>query len=413
MMNNSTLEILAVAFGLGLLVGLQREKAASEIAGIRTFPLITLSGALLGLLAQSFGGWILAAGLFAISAMLVSSSIIKQSKHYDAGITTEVAALLMYGVGAYLTVGSMAIAIVIGGVVAVLLQMKEPLHDFVHKMGEHDILAVMRFSAIALVVLPILPDKTYGPFNVINPYDIWRMVVLIVGISLMGYVAYKVFKEKAGTLLAGLLGGLISSTATTVSYARNTKNSPESSSLAAIAIMLASTVSALRVTVAFSVVSPTAIQQLAPPLLTMFALMVVISAVIYFQRSGDSQTIPEPENPAELLGAIVFGGLYGVIILAVAATKEMMGDSGLYVIAMISGLTDVDAITLSTGRLVEQLRLEPATGWRLVLTAIMANLVFKAASVGVLGNRPLFYRVSLTFGISFIGGLMLLLFWPA
>jgi len=412
MMNNTTLEILAVAFGLGLLVGLQREKAASEIAGIRTFPLITLSGALTGLLAQSFGGWVLAAGLLAIAAMLINSSIIKQSKQYDAGITTEVAALLMYGVGAYLTVGNMTMAIVIGGVVAILLQMKEPLHEFVHKMGEHDILAVMRFAAIALVILPILPNQTYGPFNVINPYDIWRMVVLIVGISLMGYVAYKIFKEKAGTLLAGLIGGLISSTATTVSYARNTKNSPESSSLAAIAIMLASTVSTLRVTIAFAVVSPTAIKQLAPPLLVMFALMVVISAVIYFQRSGDSKTIPEPENPAELMSAIVFGGLYGLVIFAVAAAKELLGENSLYVIAMISGLTDVDAITLSTGRLVEQLRLDPATGWRLVLTAIMANLAFKVGAVAVLGNRPLFYKVALTFGVSFIGGLLLLFFWP-
>ncbi|MDO8417405.1 MAG: DUF4010 domain-containing protein [Agitococcus sp.] len=412
MINNTTLEILAVAFGLGLLVGLQREKAASEIAGIRSFPLITLSGALTGLLAQSFGGWVLAAGMLAISAMLISSSIIKQSKQYDAGITTEVAALLMYGVGAYLTVGNMALAIVIGGVVAVLLQMKEPLHDFVRKMGEHDILAVMRFSAIALVILPILPNQTYGPFNVINPYDIWRMVVLIVGISLMGYVAYKVFKEQAGTLLAGLLGGLISSTATTVAYARSTKNSPESSSLAAIAILLASTVSVLRVTIAFAVVSPTAIRQLAPPLLVLFALMVAISVVVYLHRTGESKTIPEPENPAELGGAIIFGGLYGLIILAVAATKELLGDSGLYIIAMISGLTDVDAITLSTGRLVEQLRLEPSIGWRLVVIAIMSNLAFKVGAVAVLGNRPLFYKVSLTFGISFIGGLLLLFFWP-
>jgi uncharacterized membrane protein (DUF4010 family) len=271
----------------------------------------------------------------------------------------------------------------------------------------------MRFSAIALVILPILPNKTYGPFNVINLYDIWRMVVLIVGISLLGYVAYKVFKEKSGTLLAGLLGGLISSTATTVAYARNTKNAPESSGLAAIAILLASTVSVIRVTIAFAVVSPTAIMQLAPPLLTLFGLMAIVSVVAYLQRDGESQTIPEPENPAELSGAIIFGGLYGLVILAVAASKELLGDKGLYFIAMISGLTDVDAISLSTGRLVEQLRIEPSTGWRLVVIAIMSNLTFKLGAVGVLGNRPLFYKVSLTFGISFIGGLLLLFFWPA
>ena len=140
--------------------------------------------------------------------------------------------------------------------------------------------------------------------------------------------------------------------------------------------------------------------------------MVAISVVVYLHRTGESRTIPEPENPAELGGAIIFGGLYGLIILAVAATKELMGDSGLYIIAMISGLTDVDAITLSTGRLVEQLRLEPSIGWRLVVIAIMSNLAFKVGAVAVLGNRPLLYKVSLTFGISFIGGLLLLFFWP-
>ena len=411
MINNDILQILATAFGLGLLVGLQREKAASALAGIRTFPLISLMGAMTGLVAQHFGGWILASGFITLAIVILSAKFALFKSNQDLGITTEVAALLMYIVGAYLTFGDATIAIVVGALTAVLLQMKDVLHDFVRKMGERDILAIMRFVAIALVILPILPNQNYGPFHVLNPYDIWRMVVLIVAISLMGYAAYKVFKDKAGTLLAGILGGLISSTATTVSYARNTKTLPETSSLAALAIMLASTVSVIRVTLAFMVVSPSATSVIAPPLLTLFAMMVVICVVLYFSRSGETHTMPEPDNPAELTSAIVFGLLYGGIIFAVAAAKEMFGQQSLYLIAMISGLTDVDAITLSTGRLVEGQRLEAHTGWQLVMIAIMANLVFKWGAVAVLGNKVLLKKLTVIFGAAFMVGLGILAGW--
>ncbi|HMX98217.1 MAG TPA: MgtC/SapB family protein [Agitococcus sp.] len=411
MINNDILQILATAFGLGLLVGLQREKAASALAGIRTFPLISLMGAMTGLVAQHFGGWILASGFITLAIVILSAKFALFKSNQDLGITTEVAALLMYIVGAYLTFGDATIAIVVGALTAVLLQMKDVLHDFVRKMGERDILAIMRFVAIALVILPILPNQNYGPFHVLNPYDIWRMVVLIVAISLMGYAAYKVFKDKAGTLLAGILGGLISSTATTVSYARNTKTLPETSSLAALAIMLASTVSVIRVTLAFMVVSPSATSVIAPPLLTLFAIMVVICVVLYFSRSGETHTMPEPDNPAELTSAIVFGLLYGGIIFAVAAAKEMFGQQSLYLIAMISGLTDVDAITLSTGRLVEGQRLEAHTGWQLVMIAIMANLVFKWGAVAVLGNKVLLKKLTVIFGAAFMVGLGILAGW--
>ena len=411
MINNDILQILATAFGLGLLVGLQREKAEPALAGIRTFPLISLMGAMTGLVAQHFGGWILASGFITLAIVILSAKFALFKSNQDLGITTEVAALLMYIVGAYLTFGDATIAIVVGALTAVLLQMKDVLHDFVRKMGERDILAIMRFAAIALVILPILPNQNYGPFHVLNPYDIWRMVVLIVAISLMGYAAYKVFKDKAGTLLAGILGGLISSTATTVSYARNTKTLPETSSLAALAIMLASTVSVIRVTLAFMVVSPSATSVIAPPLLTLFATMVIICVVLYFSRSGETHTMPEPDNPAELTSAIVFGLLYGGIIFAVAAAKEMFGQQSLYLIAMISGLTDVDAITLSTGRLVEGQRLEAHTGWQLVMIAIMANLVFKWGAVAVLGNKVLLKKLTVIFGAAFMVGLGILAGW--
>ncbi|MBI1901993.1 MAG: MgtC/SapB family protein, partial [Planctomycetia bacterium] len=189
---------LAIAVGLGLLVGLQRERVRSPVAGIRTFALITVLGTISALLAAPFGGWIVGLGAVAVAAMLVVGNLaLRRTRHIDPGMTTEVAALLMYGVGAYLVVGHAAIAVAVGGGVALLLHWKAPLHEFVARIGETDVTAIMRFVLVALVIYPVLPDQAYGPYQVLNPKQVWQMVVLIVGISLGGYVAYKLLGQKA------------------------------------------------------------------------------------------------------------------------------------------------------------------------------------------------------------------------
>jgi len=208
---------LGVALGLGLLVGLQRERTASRVAGFRTFPLITALGALCALMAQSFGGSIVAVGLAALAAIVVIGNLaLIKGGEIDPGLTTEAAMLVMYCVGAYLVVGQMAAAIAMGGVVAVLLHLKPQMHTLARALGDRDFKAVMQFVVVTLVILPVLPNRAYGPYQVLNPFHLWLMVVLVVGISLSGYVIYKCFGDKAGTFVGGILGGLISSTATTV-----------------------------------------------------------------------------------------------------------------------------------------------------------------------------------------------------
>jgi len=209
---------LAIALGLGLLVGLQREHVTKRLGGVRTFPLVTMLGAISGLLAQSFGGWMVAAGLLALTGIIVIGDLAElREDKLDPGVTTEVAMLLMFVIGAYLVVGRREVAIALGGAVAVLLQFKGELHGIARKLGEDDLRAIMQFVLISCIILPVLPDKTYGPYAVINPRNIWLMIVLIVGLSLSGYIAYKFFGSKVGVVLSGILGGLISSTATTVS----------------------------------------------------------------------------------------------------------------------------------------------------------------------------------------------------
>jgi uncharacterized membrane protein (DUF4010 family) len=330
----------------------------------------------------------------------------------DAGLTTEMAVLLMYGVGAYAAVGETTVAVVIGAIIAVLLQNKASLHNFVARIGEEDLKAIMQFVLIALVILPVLPDKPYGPFEVLNPREIWLMVVLIVGINLGGYVAYKLFGQKAGTLLSGIIGGVISSTAATVGYARRTRNSPKSVSLAALVIMIATAVSFARILVEIAVVAPGHLFALAPPLGLMLGGNVVLCAAMYFIGRSGAEELPQHGNPAQLKSAVLFGGLYALVVFGTAVVRQHFGDSGLYGVAVISGLTDMDAITLSTSKLVEAQQISADVGWRVILLASLANLTFKTGIVACLGHRRLLGWIAGLYGSMLIGGVLLIVFGP-
>ena len=406
-------EKVAIALGLGLLVGLQREHVQSPLAGIRTFALITVLGAVCALLGVTFGSWIVAAGAVALTILLAAGNLGQpKAKELDPGLTTEIAALLMYAVGAYLMVGSTALALVLGGVVAVLLQFKAPMHEFVARIGETDLKAIMQFVLIALVIFPVLPDESFGPYGVFNPHNIWLMVVLIVGISLGGYVSYKLFGQNAGAFLGGMLGGMISSTATTVSYARRAHAVPACVPLAALGVVVASTIAFLRVLAEIAIVAPTMFWQLAAPLLTMFIVMVALSLAMYVVSRGEHVQPPLPENPAELKSALLFGGAYTLVLLATALAQQYLGPTGLYGVAVFSGLHDLDAITLSTARLVDKHQVSPGVSWRLILTAALVNFGVKGGITAVLGNARLLARIAGPFLLAIVAGILLLLLWP-
>ena len=412
-MEDNTFVQLGVSLLLGLLVGMQRERTDSVIAGIRTFTLITAFGTVCAWLAAQHGGWIIAAGLLALAALLLIANLARiKAGDIDPGLTTEIAALLLFGVGACVVVGQMPVAVALGGVIALLLHFKKPLHEFVKGIGDTDIKAIMQFVLVALVIMPVLPDRDYGPYGVLNPFKIWLMVALMVGISLAGYVAFKMFGAKAGTLLGGLLGGLVSSTATTASYARRSTKTPGSANLAALVIMIASTTVFVRVLVEVVTVAPGNFIQIGPPLAAMLAACCVIVAVAFRFTRDRSAELPAQENPAELKSALIFGALYAVVILAVAAAKDHFGSSGLYTVAVLSGLTDMDAITLSTAQLVNSGTLDASTGWRVILVASLSNLIFKAGIVAALGDGGLLRRISILFGGALLSGIAILLLWP-
>lgn len=404
---------LGISLLLGLLVGLQRQRTESSIGGIRTFPLIATFGTLCGLLAVEYGGGIIAAGLVALAALLVVSNLmLAKGGDTNAGQTSEVSALLLYGIGAYLVFGEMEVAVVLGGAIAVLLHYKDLLHTFASRFGERDVTAFMQFVLISLVILPILPNEAYGPYAVLNPFQIWLMVVLIVGISLIGYVAYKLFGAREGAVLGGLIGGLVSSTATTVSFARRTATRPGVAGLAALVVMIASGIVYVRVLAEVAVVAPAHFGRIAPPLAAMLVLAAGIAVFLYFHTRDHRAAMAEQGNPADLGTALIFGSLYAVVVFAVAWTSAEFGERGLYLVALVSGLTDVDAITLSTSQLASQERLDTHTAWRMILLASLANLVFKGGLVAVLGSRELFRLVAGVFGVMIAAGGALFWFWP-
>ena len=400
---------LGIALGLGLIVGLQRERSGSPLGGFRTFPLATLFGSVSGLAAMRFGGWPIAAGMVVVAALLIMGNL--EHRGRDAGLTTEVSMLLMYMVGALVMFGPMSVAVILGGTVAVLLHFKPEMHSIARRLEDPDFRAIMQFVLITLVILPILPNQAYGPYQVLNPFKIWLMVVLIVGISLGGYIIYKFFGEKAGTLVGGILGGLISSTATTVSYARRTSKAPEASALAALVIMVASTIVFARVLILIGASAPEFLRVAAGPIGTVAAGLAVLCIAVWWLSGREATQMPEQGNPSELKAALIFAGLYALVLLAVAWAKETFGTRGVYVVAILSGLTDMDAITLSLSEMVHRKQIDATSGWRLILVAAMSNLVFKAGTVAMLGSRRLFGRIAILFGIAFGLSLAVILLW--
>jgi uncharacterized membrane protein (DUF4010 family) len=407
------LKSLGTALGLGLLVGLQREWERDRVAGIRTFALVTLFGGLSGLLAFSFGGWVIAAALAACASIAILGNLAAlRGPQPDAGLTTEISMLLMFAVGAVAVLGHRLEAVVCAGTVMVLLQSKKPLHGMVRRIGETDLREIARLVLAGLVILPLLPNRELGYLGVLNPFKAWLMVVLIIGISLAAYLAGKFLGGTRGALLAGVIGGLISSTATTASVARRSRTTGTvGGSLAAI-VLTASAVVFVRVVLEVMVVAPDHWRELLPPLLAMTAWTALVAALAQRHAAKAGHDRGRESTPSELKGAVMFGLLYVAVLYGVALAKEHFGDAGLYVVAAVSGLTDMDAITLSTSGLVADGHVAAATGWRVILLGGLANLLFKAGLIIALGARG-FVRPAVT-GIlaAMLGGAAVLAFWP-
>ncbi len=415
-MDYNDLVTLGISFGLGLLVGLQREKTNHETAGVRTFTLIAILGTITGFLTREYDNpYILPVFGMAVVALMITANMIiaKRDSNPTGGQTTEIAVLLVFAIGAYLVLGDQVIGVIVGGALAILLYIKETLHGFIDRLKDKDLAAIMTFVGISLVILPILPDETYGPLDVLNPRDIWLMVTLIVGISLLGYFIYKWVGKKTGMLSNGILGGIISSTATAVSFARISKSSASIAKVAVFVVLAAVTVSLIRVVVIIGVVAPNGLMKIIFPFVVFFIFMVLLTGVVFYlvSKENGSKEMPEPKNPAQFKSAFVFGLLYGAILLAVAFAEEEFGDSGLYIVSVIGGLAKKDAITVSVAQSLAG-GMQAELAWRLIMTGVLSNLAFKIGIAYALGSRKFGNWMAVTLGLSIIMGILIIFFWP-
>jgi uncharacterized membrane protein (DUF4010 family) len=394
-----------ISLAIGLLIGLERERSPVAKAGLRTFALTALLGTLSAMLADRAGSpWILVAG-FAVVASIIVSAYLEDRKLEDPGTTTEAALVLCFGLGAMVWYGETTLAVMLGIVTTILLHYKPELQNLSKSLSRTDIKSVLQFAVLSFIVLPVLPDRDFGPYNALNLNQIWVMVVLISGVSLAGYAALRIVGQRYGAPLLGVFGGIASSTATTLVYARHGKGGEKFARLAAVVILIASLVVLIRLAVLGSVVSPRIVVYLLPVLA---GGLVLGGAVTYWlwrkiSRAGELP-MPEITNPTELKVSLSFGLLYAVVLVAAAWLSDYAGSGGLYALALISGLTDVDAITLSSLRLFEQGKLDPLQTVSAITIAYISNMGFKLGLVAVVGGMTL-ARLCLPAVIAVVAGL--------
>lgn len=391
----------SAALGLGLLLGLERERkrdAELLFGGIRTFALIALLGAVGAFMERELDqGWLLLTTFIALSALVIVSYATTAARG-ELGITTEVTALLAFIVGALCGWEKVGVASVATVVCLLLLTLKDFLHRLAHRVELADVEATLQFAVISVIILPLLPNQNFGtpPLEVINPYKIWLMVVLIAGLNFLGYLLVKVLGSEHGLVLTGILGGLVSSTAVTLSFSQRSRQEPPLSSSFVLAILVAWTIMFVRVVVMVGVVNRDLARNLALALGFMAMAGLLISFFLW-QRSKarETGTVTAGANPFELSEAIKFGFLFGFVTVVAKAAETYLGATGLYLAGALAGLTDVDAISLSMANLATSNPESLLIAARTIVIAVVANTLVKAGMAAFMGAPALRRTVSL------------------
>lgn len=402
---------LLVALAIGLLIGLERgwkgreaEEGEREI-GLRTLGLVGLVGGISGLLAERFDGLVIGLLFIGMAIVLAAVYVVKVRARGDVGLTTEIAVLATFLLAALAGLGQLAIASASAVVMGLLLTYKRQLHGGLRALNRPELLAAFKLLVISVVLLPLLPNQGFGPWQALNPYVIWWMVVLIAAISFVGYFAIRIAGTRAGTIFTALFGGLASSTATTLNLARLSRRQNADAALLAGAILLACGTMFPRMLLVATLLHAPLFSLLIWPAAAM-ALLTYGPALWLLRKpkkTPDGEAML-PRNPVELTSALTFGALLALVMLLGKALTEWFGDAGVYVLAAASGIADVDAITLSLARMGgEDLAVITATLG--IVIAASVNSVVKAGMAGVIGGRKLGVQVGVPMGVAVAAGL--------
>ena len=403
---------MGAALVIGLLIGVERgweKREAAEgqrIAGVRTYGLIGLLGGAAALVGEHFGALIVGLSFFAVAAVLTVVYAVNLHRGNDAGITSLVAGLLTFLLGCLAAMAHVSIAISVAVVAVLLLSQKPLLHKWVRGIQATELQAGVKLLLISVVMLPVLPDKGYGPWQALNPYVIWWMVVLIAIISFAGYFAIKLGGARLGAALTGLFGGLASSTAVTLHFSRITRRSPSMAPVLATGTLLACGTTYLRIILVASILNASLFKILILPTAVM-AVLTYTPAFFYWRKYSDNKTeeVTGLINPLELWPAIGFGVLLAVVMVLGRAIRDWIGAAGILALSAAFGLADVDAITLSLSRM-SQFDLTPQIAVSGIIIAAVVNNLVKGGIAAVIGGQDIGKRVSLPLIASAAAGLL-------
>ncbi len=400
---------LLAALAIGLMIGIERGWSGRDsgdgerLAGVRTFSLIGLSGGIFAILGQLFGNALIVTG-FIITSLLIAASYIGHTRQSDdSGITTEFSMLITFALAVWAASGNPLPALSVSAVVVALLGHKQRLHLLLKKITPQAFYSGITLLLISVVLLPLLPDKGYGPWQTLNPYWTWWMVVLISGLSFVGYLLTQLLGQRRGTLLTAIAGGLASSTAVTLTMARFAQKQ-QGNVLYVIAMLLASSIMFPRVLIEVFVVNRQLLASLWLPIALMLAGLILVLLWLYrlHQRNGQPES-PELElnNPLQLSTALKFGIFLALIMLLAEAMKTWFGDAGVYTLAVVSGLMDVDAITLSLSKSAQNDLADRVAALAIVLACASNTLLKGFIFAAIAGFRQhLRYALLMLLGIT-------------
>lgn len=410
-MDRESLSRLTVSLAIGLLVGLQRGWQTRDAednrraAGFRTFALSGLLGGVTGLIAlrttASVIGWVFLGYITAFTAF----HWLEARNEGRASVTSVVAGMLTFLLGTMAVVGDLQLAIACAVGTTVLLALREPLHRWIDSLNLQEIRAVLTLLAMSFLLLPLLPDRPIDPWKAINPYQIWLLAIMIAVISFAGYVAVKTFGNRLGVFMAAVAGGLASSTATTLALARLAREHPSSSGLLSAGILVAGVVMMLRAGIIAVALNRALLTSLLPALLTTAAVLGIGAAILWFRNVEQESPELRISNPLAVGTAVKLAALLAAVMLAAELVRQMFGGVGILVVAALSGVADVDALTISIARMAGA-DVDFNTAARAIMIAIAVNTVSKTVMAGWVGNRRVGLLVGGISAVALAGGLV-------
>jgi uncharacterized membrane protein (DUF4010 family) len=410
-LSESLLYHLAIALGIGVIVGLERgwhardEKSGQRLAGIRTYSLTGLLGGVLAAAAPGADGFpLLAAGALAVGALVIAGYLSTSRETRDFGITSELALLATFGLGALAVLRAPLEAAAAAVVMTLLLGFKAEVHLAIHKLERRELVATLQLLGVALVLLPLLPNRGLGPWEAVNPRTIGLLVLLIAGLSYVGYFSVRMLGARLGLLLTALLGGLSSSTAVTVAFARRARDAAGNPALLGAGIALACAAMAPRVAVEIAAVNRSLLAALWPTL-AVLALVPVLGGIVVAMRASRADSADlELENPLQLKAALVFGVLLSTLFVVAEGLQRTLGESAIYAMAAITGFFDVDAVSIAMADSAAHEGLPPEAASRAIALAVLTNTVAKAAFAASIGGVPMLKSASAILGVAFAAG---------